>query len=49
MRNSFFGLIAYLTENTANPYRNYGNSSVAWMVTMETRARHSNTEFITYK
>jgi len=29
MRNCFFDLIAYRTENTFNPYRNYGNPSVA--------------------
>jgi len=43
MRTCFFGLIAFVTESTVKPYRNYGNSSIAWLVTMETRARHSNT------
>jgi hypothetical protein len=46
MRNCFFSLIAYLTVNTVNPYRNYGKSSIASLGTMETRARHSNTECI---
>jgi len=46
MRNFFFGLIAYLTENTDNPYHNCGNSSVASLVTIKTRAPHNNTECI---
>jgi hypothetical protein len=46
MRNCFFSRIAYFTVNTVNPYRNYGNSIVASLGTMETRARHSNTECI---
>jgi len=46
MRNFFFGLTAYLTEDTDNPYHNCGNTSVVSLVTIETRAPHNNTECI---